>query len=85
MSEKEMSTKKVVIWEDVSRIVDLERWFRTTYVERKMKITRYNYLKIPLEDDNLYSLEVEAYSKEQLLRKLKGLEPLPEIKIGGIF
>lgn len=84
MKEKELSNTKQVVRPDLSEIVELQKWFRTTYVERKLMITRYNYLKIPTTD-TLYALECEAYEKEQKLRELQGKSPLPQIKIGGIF
>lgn len=84
MVEKEKSNKKVVVKPSQEARLEIERWFRNEYIERKMRITRYNYLKIP-HKDTLYALEMEAYEKEQKLRELKGEELLPDIKIGGIF
>lgn len=81
---RELSNKKGIIRPDNSEMLELEKWFRTEYVERKLKITRYDYLQLPCKD-TLYALENEAYEKENRLRILKGLPPLPDIKIGGIF
>lgn len=81
-SEKNNSVRLVRPKNDEVR--ELERWFKTEYLERKAKVTRYNYLRIRC-DETLYDLENEAYKKEQRLRELCGKEPLPEIKIGGVF
>ena len=64
---------------DRRRIDELERWFRFDYVYRLNKINRYTYLGLPLPESK-YQLELEAYEKEQELRKLKGENSLPDIK-----
>lgn len=76
--EKE-TTRTVVDCVDYKRIEELEKWFRYEYRNRLDAVNRYNYLGIPCVESR-YTIEIEAYEKEQELRRLKGLAPLPEIK-----
>ena len=63
----------------IEKIGKIERWFATEYLIRLAKINRYKYLGLNC-DETRYALEMEAYKKENELRILKGLEPLPESK-----
>jgi len=83
-SEVETSRVADVPKVDVKRIQELEHWFRTEYRNELDAINRYNYLGIAHEKSR-YSLELEAYEKEQELRRLTGKEPLPEIKFKKII
>lgn len=83
-SEVETSRVADVKPVDVKRIQELEHWFRTEYRNRLDAINRYNYLGIA-HTESRYSLELEAYEKEQELRQLQGKEPLPEIKFKKII
>ena len=67
-----------------NRIRELENWFRYEYVVRRLAIDRYNYLNLKPQETR-YALELEAYNKENELRKLKGLEPLPELKFRDLL
>lgn len=84
MVTREIAKTKTIARPNRDEKLEIERWFRTDYIERKMRITRYSYLKLPL-DETLYALEMEAYDKEQRLRELQGKGLLPDIRIGGIF
>ena len=80
MVEFENNTTRMI--EDCTnykRIEELEKWFRYEYRNRLDAVNRYNYLGIPCVESR-YTIEIEAYEKEQELRQLKGLAPLPEIK-----
>lgn len=63
----------------IDKIAKIERWFNVDYLVRLAKISRYKYLGLKC-DETRYALEMEAYKKENELRVLKGLEPLPETK-----
>ena len=78
MTENEIEMSRMTIKPDNSRIRELESWFRYEYIERLNKISRYQYLGLPL-DETRWRLELEAYDKENELRELKGLPKLPEI------
>ena len=82
--EQETSRKADVKTLDVDRIQEIESWFRNEYRNQLDAINRYNYLGIAHEKSR-YALEVEAYDKEQELRRLLGKEPLPEIKFRKII
>lgn len=85
MVEFELETSRTTISkQDTKRIDALERWFRFEYPARLMKISRYQYLGLPC-DETKYAVEMEAYDKENELRKLKGLKPLPQIKFKDLF
>jgi hypothetical protein len=80
VSEYEVDNKRTVVdTTDYKRIEELEKWFRYEYRSRLDAVNRYNYLGIPCVESR-YTIEIEAYEKEQELRQLKGLAPLPEIK-----
>lgn len=78
MREYELEASRLVNDIDVTRINELELWFRHEYPARLQTINRYAYLGLPLKETR-YSLELEAYNKENELRELKGLERLPEL------
>ena len=80
MTMKEIDNGRKTITKNIKEIDRLEKWFRFDYPAELNKINRYVYLGLPLEKTR-YKLELEAYKKENMLRELKGLEPLPEIKI----
>lgn len=80
MTEYEKETSRITTDStDYKRIEELEKWFRYDYRSRLDAVNRYNYLGIPCVESR-YTIEIEAYEKEQELRQLKGLAPLPEIK-----
>lgn len=63
----------------MTKIEELEKFLYVEYPRRLSHIQRCVYLGIT-PDETRYSLELEAYEKEQELRSLIGLEPLEEIK-----
>ena len=63
----------------LKRIRELEKWFSTEYIVRLETIKRHKFFGFK-PSENEYDLQLEAYDKEQEIRSLKGLEPLPEIK-----
>lgn len=79
MSEREIEKSRLTIKRDNARIREIESWFRYEYVDRLNRIERFRYLGLPTKETR-WDLENEAYEKENELRKLKGLEPLPELK-----
>lgn len=79
MEMRELEKSKITLAPDVSKIREIEMWFRYEYIERLTRIERYRYLGLPVVESR-WDLEVEAYHKENELRKLKGLSPLPELK-----
>lgn len=80
MSEHEIENSRITTdTKNYKRIEELEKWFRYDYRSRLDAVNRYNYLGIPCVESR-YTIEIEAYEKEQELRELKGLAPLPEIK-----
>lgn len=80
MTMKELDNGRKTITKNIREIDRLEKWFRFDYPAELNKINRYVYLGLPLNKTR-YQLEHEAYEKENTLRELKGLEPLPPIKI----
>lgn len=63
----------------LKRLKELEKWFSTEYLVRIEAIRRQKFFGLKPEE-NEYDLQLEAYQKEQEIRSLKGLKPLPEIK-----
>lgn len=84
MKEYELETSRQTTSIDVERIDELTKWFRFEYPSRLNTINRYLYLGLKAPETR-YSLELEAYEKENELRILKGQEPLPEIKYKDLF
>jgi hypothetical protein len=84
MIENELETSRKTLVPDYARISELTNWFRFDYPMRLNAINRHKYLNLPLPESR-YSLELEAYNKENELRSLKGLDPLPELKIKEIL
>lgn len=84
MIQTEMSKKKLKQISHIKDIDNLERWFKYEYPKRLNTIARYSYLGLPLPETR-YELELEAYEKENMLRKLNGLEPLPKLKNKDLF
>lgn len=84
MRETELSTSRITPRVDVDRIDALERWFRIEYPYKLNKINRYDYLGLP-STESRFSVEMEAYEKENELRILKGLQPLPATKFTNLF
>jgi hypothetical protein len=78
MQEQEIEMSRVTIQPDNTRIRELESWFRYDYIDRLNRVARFQYLGLPLPETR-WELEIEAYDKENELRQLKGLSPLPEI------
>ena len=64
---------------NIIRINELMKWFYNDYIFRLEHIRRCKYLGI-IPDEDEYSLQKEAYDKEQELRLLTGKPPLGEIK-----
>lgn len=80
MREVQLSTTKQKKPTNVSAEMDqITHWFRTEYLVRHAALERYKYLGLPMLDSR-YALELEAYDKENRLRELQGLEPLPAPK-----
>lgn len=84
MQERELESSRITIKQDNTRIRELENWFRFEYVDRLNRIERFRYLGLPLPETR-WELENEAYDKENELRKLEGLSPLPEIKFRDLL
>lgn len=84
MQMREVEKSKITLNKDATRIREIETWFRYEYVDRLNRIARYQYLGLPLPESR-WDLEVEAYEKEQKLRQLKGLSPLPELKFRDLL
>lgn len=84
MVEHELETSRRLITKDVERINELNKWFRFEYPSRLNTINRYVYLGLKPQETR-YALELEAYEKENELRKLRGEEPLPELKYKDLF
>lgn len=61
------------------KLAELEKWLYVEYPKRLQHILRCNYLGIT-PDESRYELELEAYHKEQEIRKILGKKPLDEIK-----
>lgn len=70
--------------QDVQRIATLEKWFRFEYPARLLTIQRYSYLGLKLPESR-YALEMEAYDKENELRRLRGQEELPSPRLQDLF
>ena len=79
MIEIEKESKRRIIKPNVNidKIRELTLWFRYDYVERYMAIQRAKFLGYDI-NDNLFSLENEAYDKDNELRTLLGKDKLPE-------
>ena len=80
----EIEMKKQFSTVDYNRIQELENWRACEYPRRLNTINQYKYWGFA-PPETRYELEKEAYEKEQELRKLKGLKPLPELKISKIL
>ena len=66
------------------RILELKKWFKTEYAERLNRLNNRIFLKLPQEETR-YDIEIDAYNKEQELRKLEGLSPLPPVKLNKVI
>lgn len=84
MQMREVEKSKSTLNKDTARIREIETWFRYEYVDRLTRIARHQYLGLPLPESR-WNLELEAYEKEQKLRQLKGLSPLPELKFRDLL
>lgn len=84
MHMNEVEKSKVTLTRDNTKIREIEMWFRYEYMDRLNRIARHQYLGLPLPESR-WDLEVEAYEKEQKLRQLKGLSPLPELKFRDLL
>lgn len=84
MQEQEIEMSRVTTKPDNTRIRELESWFRYEYIDRLNRIARFQYLGLPLPETR-WELEIEAYDKENELRQLKGLSPLPEISFRDLI
>ena len=63
----------------MKELEELEKWLYEEYPKRLLHIMRCNYLGVT-PDESRYELEIEAYKKEQRMRKILGKKPLNEIK-----
>ena len=84
MQERELENSRKTIKKDNTRIRELENWFRYDYIDRLNRIARFQYLGLPLPESR-WTLEIEAYDKENELRELQGLPKLPEIKFRDLL
>lgn len=85
MTQTEMTKKQsYTINNSLKEIDTIERWFKYEYPRRLQAISRYAYLGLPIPESR-YSLELEAYDKENRLRELYGEPPLPKLKNNDIF
>lgn len=84
MQERELDKSRITKTTDHTRIREIESWFRYEYVDRLNRIERFRYLGLPLPETR-WDLENEAYVKENELRALKGLAPLPELKFKDLL
>ena len=66
------------------RILELKKWFKTEYVERLNRLNNRIFLRLPQEETR-YDIEIDAYNKEQKLRTLEGLSPLPPVKLNKVI
>lgn len=79
MIENELENTRITQTKDLDRIEQLKLWFRYEYPKRLLTVNRYAYLGLPLPETR-YTVELEAYNKENELRALEGREPLPELR-----
>lgn len=85
MVENELESSKVTIDnKNVTRIEQIKKWFRFDYLERLNRINRHAYLGLQIPETR-YALEMEAYEKENEMRQLQGLEPLPKTKFTDLL
>lgn len=84
MNMREVEKSKITLTPDTSKIREIESWFRYEYIDRLNRIMRHQYLGLPLPESR-WSLELEAYEKENELRQLKGMPELPEIKFRDLL
>ena len=63
----------------MKELAELEHWLYVEYPKRLQHILRCNYLGIK-PDETRYELEMEAYDKEQRIRKILGKKPLEKLK-----
>ena len=80
----EVDKSKITISRNVLRIREIETWFKYEYTDRLNRIARHQYLGLPVPESR-WDLEIEAYNKENELRQLKGLSPLPELKFSDLL
>lgn len=67
-----------------AEIEALKKWFRTEYRDKLDTLNRDKYLGLPMRISR-YSLEMEAYEKENRLRELLGEDKLPEPKFTNVI
>lgn len=67
-----------------AEIEALKKWFRTEYRDKLDALNRDKYLGLPMRISR-YSLEMEAYEKENRLRELLGEDKLPEPKFTNVI
>lgn len=85
MIETPIENKTIIQPSNVNAEVDKIRlWFRTEYIEKLSMLNRDKYLGLPMRYSR-YSLEMEAYEKENRMRELLGQEKLPEPKFQHII
>ena len=84
MQMREVEKSKVTLSKNTLRIREIETWFRYEYVDRLNRIARHQYLGLS-SPESRWDLEIEAYNKENELRQLKGLPPLPELTFSNLL
>ena len=84
MRMNEIEKTKVTLTRDNKKIRELEMWFRYEYIDRLNRIARHSYLGLPAPESR-WDLEIEAYNKDNELRQLKGLSPLPELTFSDLL
>ena len=85
MIESSLETKRTI--EPTSTNAEIEiikKWFRTEYRDKWDTLNRDKYLGLPMRISR-YSLEMEAYEKENRLRELMGEPKLPEPKFTNVI
>lgn len=85
MIESSLETKRTIEPTSINAEIEaLKKWFRTEYRDKLDTLNRDKYLGLPMRISR-YSLEMEAYEKENRLRELMGEDALPEPKFTNVI
>lgn len=87
MEQNSIDRKKIILsnqQDHERKVLNLKKWFKTEYVERLNRLNNRLFLKLPQEETR-YDIEIDAYKKEQELRKLEGKSPLPPVKLNSVI
>lgn len=85
MIESSLETKRAIEPTSTNAEIEaLKKWFRTEYRDKLDTLNRDKYLGLPMRISR-YSLEMEAYEKENRLRELMGEDALPEPKFTNVI